>query len=70
MLVEYVNCYINKGLKIMTTECKSIRVSLEATLLLIYAWNLCPILGIDISCSLVVVGYEFAFPIDYYTGKH
>jgi hypothetical protein len=33
-------------------------------------WNLCPVPGTDISCSLVVVGREFAFPIDYSTGKY
>jgi hypothetical protein len=70
MLVERVNRYINKGLKIMTNERESIRVALEAILLLIYAWNSCPIPGTDISRSLVAVGREFAFPIDYSAGKH
>jgi hypothetical protein len=70
MLVERVNCYINKGLKIMSNERKSMRVALEAILLLIYAWNLCPVPGTDILSSLVAVGQEFAFPIDYSTGKH
>jgi hypothetical protein len=36
MLVERVNHYLNKGLKIMTNEHDSIRVALEAILLLIY----------------------------------
>jgi hypothetical protein len=70
MLVERVNQYINKGLKIMTNECGSIRVAREAILLLIYAWNSCPIPGTDISRSLVAVGREFAFPINYSAGKH
>jgi hypothetical protein len=70
MLVEGVNRYLNKGLKIMTNKRESIRVTLEAILLLIYAWNSCPIPGTDISRSLVAVGYEFDFPIDYSTGKH
>jgi hypothetical protein len=43
MLVERVNRYLNKGLKIMTNEHDSIRVALEAILLLIYAWNSCPV---------------------------
>ena len=38
--------------------------------MLIYAWNFCPIPGTDISRSLVAVGCEFAFPIDYSEGKH
>ncbi len=70
MLVERVNRYINKGLKIMSNKCKSIHVALEAILLLIYAWNLCPVPGTNILISLVAVGQEFAFPIDYSTRKH
>ncbi len=69
-MVEQVNCYLNKGLKIMTNERNSIRIALEAILLLLYAWNSCPIPGTDISCSLVAVGREFAFPIKYSTNKH
>jgi hypothetical protein len=59
---------INKGLKIMTNERGSIQVALEAILLLIYAWNSCPIPGTDISRSLIAVGCKFAFPIDYSAG--
>jgi hypothetical protein len=69
MLVERVNRYLNKGLKIMTNERESVRIALEAILLLLYAWNSCPIPGTD-TRSLVAVGREFAFPIDYSTGKH
>ncbi len=54
----------------MCNECDSIRVALEAILLLLYAWNSCPVSGMDISCSLVAIGQEFAFPIDYSSGKH
>ena len=70
MLVERINRYLNKGLKIMTNERESVRVALEAILLLLYAWNSCLIPGTDISRSLVAVGREFAFPIDYSTEKH
>ena len=70
MMVEWVNRYLNKGLKIMTNERDSIRIALEAILLLLYAWNSCPIPGTDISRSLVAVGPEFAFPINYSTNKH
>jgi hypothetical protein len=70
MMVEHVNRYLTKGLKIMTNECDSGCVALEAILLLLYAWNSCPIPGTDISWSLVAVGREFAFPIDYSTNKH
>ncbi len=70
MLVERVNRYLTKGLKIMCNERDSIQVALEAILLLLYAWNSCPVLGMDISRSLVAIGQEFAFPIDYSSGKH
>ena len=42
MLVERVNRYVKKGLKIMCNERDSVRIVLEATLLLLYAWNLSP----------------------------
>jgi hypothetical protein len=47
-----------------------VRIANEAILLLLYVWNSCPVPGTDISCSLVAVGHEFAFPIDYSSGKH
>ncbi len=70
MLVERINCYLNKGLKIMVNEQDSPCIALEAILLLIYVWNSCPVPGTDISRSLVAVGREFQFPIDFSTGKH
>ncbi len=70
MMVERVNRYLNKGLKIMTNKRDSVRIALKAILLLLYAWNSCPIPGTDISRSLIAVGREFAFPIDYSTNKH
>jgi hypothetical protein len=70
MIVKRVNQYLTKGLKIMTNERNSVRIALEAILLLFNAWNSCPIPGTDISRSLVAVGREFAFPINYFTNKH
>jgi hypothetical protein len=70
MLIERVNHYLTKGLKIMCNERNSVRVALEAILLLLYAWNLCPVPRMDISCSLVAVGQEFALPIDYSSRRH
>ncbi len=54
----------------MCNEQDSVQVALEAILLLLYAWNLCPVPGTDISCSLVAVGHEFAFLIGFSSGKH
>ena len=68
MLVERVNCYVSKGLNIMCNESNSVRVALAAIFLLLYVWNYCPVPVTEISCSLVAVGREFAFPIDYSSG--
>jgi hypothetical protein len=54
----------------MCNERDSVRVALEAILLLLYAWNSCPVPGMDISCSLVAGGREFAFPINFSSGLH
>ena len=70
MLVKRVNCYLNKGLKIMTNEGDSVRVAMEAILLLLYTWNSAPIPGTDLSRSFVALGREFQFPIDFSTNKH
>jgi hypothetical protein len=45
-------------------------VTLMAILLLLYAWNSCPVPGTDISRSLIAVGREFTFPIDFSSDKH
>jgi hypothetical protein len=70
MLVERVNRYLNKGLKIMTNERDSVCVAMEAILLLLYAWNSAPILGTDLSRCFVTLGWEFQFPIDFSANKH
>ncbi len=70
MLVERICRYFNKGLTIMCNERDTVRVALESLVLLLYAWNSCPIPGTNISRSLVAVGRKFAFPIDYSSGKH
>jgi hypothetical protein len=45
-------------------------VALEAILLLLYAWNLYPVPGTDISHSLVAVGRKLPFLIDFSSRKH
>ena len=70
MLVERINRYLNKGLRILCNERDSVRVALEAILMLLYAWNSAPIAGTDLSRSLVAVGREFSFPIDFSASKH
>jgi hypothetical protein len=70
MLVERINRYLNKGLKIMTNERYSVRVAMEAILLLLYAWNSASIPRTDISRCFVALGREFQFPIDFSADKH
>ncbi len=70
MLVEHINRYLNKGLRIMCNEWDSVWVALEAILILLHAWNSCPIPRTDISPSLVAVGCKFAFQINFSGGKH
>ncbi len=65
MMVKRVNQFLNKGLKIMTNERESVRIAMEAILLLLYAWNIAPIPGTDLSCSFVALGREFQFPINF-----
>jgi hypothetical protein len=67
MLVERVNRYLNKGLKIMTNKRDSVRVAIEAILLLLHGWNSAPI---PISRGFVALGREFQFPIDFSADKH
>jgi hypothetical protein len=64
VLVKWLCRYVNKGLRIVTNRRNSIRVALEALLLLLNAWNSCPVPGTDISHSLVAVGHKFASVID------
>jgi hypothetical protein len=70
MLVKRVDWYLNKGLKIMTNEHNSVRVAMEAILLLLYAWNSTPIPGTDLSRCFITLGREFQFLINFSTNKH
>jgi hypothetical protein len=70
MMVECINRYLNKGLKIMANEQETNRITMEAILLLPYAWNSAPISGTNFSLCFVALGWEFQFPIDFSTNKH
>jgi hypothetical protein len=45
------------------------RVFVEGAETLTYAWNSCPVIGTDLSRSLLTVGQEFKFPIDFVTNR-
>ena len=36
----------------------------------LYAWNSAPVVGTDISQSLLITGREFSFPIDFLREQH
>ncbi len=56
MMVERVNCYLNKGLKVMSNKRGSIWIAMEAILLLLFTWNSAPIPGTDLSHYFVAFG--------------
>ena len=67
MLVERFNKYLNKTMKIFTNERGTNKYYVQGALLFAYAWNSSPVSGTDISRSLLVLGREFQFPIDFAT---
>ena len=62
MLVEHINRDLNEGVN----KHGSVRVALDAILLLLYAWNSAPIPGSDLSRSIVVFGCIFSLAIDFF----
>jgi hypothetical protein len=70
ILVERFNRYLNAGLRVYDNDRGTNRVFVEGAELLAYAWNSCPVLGTDLSRSLLAVGREFHFPIDFAARRH
>lgn len=71
LVLEHLNWFLNKGLKVLTNERNSVRVSAESILLFIlYAWNSAPVPGTDIPRSILVTSRVFAFPLDFSASKH
>ncbi len=70
MMVKQVNRYLNKGLKVMSNNCSSIQIAIEAILLLLYMWNSAPIPGTDLSRCFVALGWEFQLPINFSANKY
>ena len=71
MLVERINRYFNKFLKIFTAEHGSDpRTCHEGLLMALYAWNCANVPGTDISRCLMVTGREWRFPLDFCAQKH
>ena len=70
MIVYCICLFINSCLTIFCNECGNNRVALEDILMSLYAWNYVPVVGTDISRSLLVTGREFNFPIQLSTDHH
>jgi hypothetical protein len=69
IIVERFNRFLNSGLRVFNNDRASNRVFIEGAQTLLYWWNSCPVLGTDLSRSLLVVGREFRFPIDFEANK-
>ena len=67
MIVYRIFLFLNSCLTVFFNECGNNRVALEDILMPLYAWNSVPIVGTDISRSLLVTGLKFNIPIDYST---
>jgi HKD family nuclease len=65
ILVERFNRFLNAGLRVFNNDRETNRVFVEGAYTLTYAWNSCPVIGTDLSRSLLTVGREFHFPIDF-----
>jgi hypothetical protein len=70
VLTERFHVFANKSLSLSCTERNSIRVAAEGLQLCKYAWNSAPIIGMDISRSLICVSRGFKFPIEYSASPH
>ena len=72
MIVERICRYINSCLTIFCNERGNNRVALdlEGIIMSLYAWNSAPVIGTDLSRSLLVAGREFNFPLDFSTEQH
>ena len=70
MIVERICRYLNSCLTVFCNERGNNRVALEGILMSLYAWNSAPVVGTDISRSLLVTGREFNFPIDFSSEQH
>ena len=61
MIVERINRFFNSCLTTFCNERGTTKVAQERILMSLYAWNSAPMVGTDISRSMVVVGRKFKF---------
>ena len=70
VIVERINRQLNNYLTIFCNERGTNRAALEGILMTLYGWNSAPVICTNISCSLLITGREFQFPIDFSTEQH
>ena len=70
MIVEHIYQFLNSCLTVFFSERGKNCVALEGILMSLYAWNSAPVVGTDISCSLLVTGRGFNFPVDFSTEQY
>ena len=63
MIVDRICQFLNSCLTVFCNERGNNRVALENILMSRHAWNSTPVVGTDISRSLLVTGQDFKFPI-------
>jgi hypothetical protein len=57
--------FLNADLRVFNNNRETNRVFVEGAQTFTYVWNLCPVLGTDLSGSLLTVEQEFYFPISF-----
>ena len=70
MIVEGINRFLNSCLTIFCNDRGTTKVAQEGILMSLYPWNSAPVIGTDDSRSMIVVGRNFKFPIDYCIESH
>ena len=70
IIVERICRFLNSCLTVFCNECGNNHVVLEGILMYMYAWKYAPVVGTDISRSLLVTGMEFNSHIDFSTEQH
>eukprot|EP00978_Attheya_sp_CCMP212_P032630 scaffold128342_cov35-Attheya_sp.AAC.1 len=70
IFVERFNRFLNFGLRVFNNDRGTNRVFVEGAMTLCYTWNSCPVTTTDLSRSLLTVGREFQFPIDFTSRYH
>ena len=70
IIVERICRFLNSCLTVFCNERGNNHIALEGVLVSLYACNSTPVVGTDISRSLLVTGREFNFPIQLSTDQH